>query len=242
MGKKSTSDNTKAAREQGEIDERLAAEKTLADRPNQVNRFGAIDWTKNDDGSWLQEQTYSDDVNSLIDQQMSNMGSRGMMQGLVIDRARDNMMYAPDWGQFGDVQELQYNPSHLRNRAEKAAYERSTRRLDPRFAKEMESTELRLRNQGLRPGDRAYDAQMENFNNMRNDAYEAARLNATSEGRTEAAGDWQRQLDSTNYANALRSQRIKEYDAQRKYGLNELDAITAAGGGKDVLGFIGGAA
>lgn len=241
MGK-SSDDNTKAAREQGRIDQELAAEKTLADRPNQYNRFGSLEWTRKPDGTWEQNQNYSSDVNALVDQQMGNMSQRGIMQGEAFTRAQEAMSTPADWEQFGEAQDFQYDAGETRQRAEDAAYERSTRRLDPQFEKDRKALDLRLRQQGLRAGDKAYDNQMGNFSNSKNDAYENARLNSVGVGRQEAAQDWQQQMQSTTYANSLRDKRIGEYDMKRKYGLNEIDAITKAGGNKDVLDFIGGAA
>ena len=128
-------------------------------------------------------------------------------------------MSAPaDWEQFGEAKDFQYDAGQTRQRAEDAAYERSTRRLNPQFEKDRSALDLRLRQQGLRAGDKAYDNQMGNFNNRRNDAYENARLNSVGVGRQEAAQDWQQQMQGTNYSNALRDKRIQEYDTKRKYG------------------------
>ncbi len=237
MGK-SSGGNEAAAREQGRIDKELAAEKTLADRPNQYNRFGSLEWVKNPDGSWTQTQELSGDVNSLVDQDLANMRNRGMMQGAAYNRAQDAMSQPADWEQFGEAQDFQYNAGDIRQRAEDAAYQRSTRRLDPQFEKDRKALDLRLRQQGLRAGDKAYDNQMGNFNNRRNDAYENARLNSVGVGRQEAAQDWQQQMQSTNYANSLRDKRIQEYDMKRKYGLNEFDAISKAGGAKNALEYV----
>ena len=45
--------------------------------------------------------------------------------------------------------------------------------------------EIKLRNQGLRPGEEAYDNAMGNFNRDRTDAYEQARMGSVSTGRME---------------------------------------------------------
>jgi|TARA_R110000851_G_scaffold188171_2_gene338149 hypothetical protein len=75
--------------------------------------------------------------------------------------------------------------SSNRGRAEDDAYGRSTARLDPQFAKKRADMERTMAGRGLRAGDSAYDSAMQNFDRGSNDAYEMARMGATSEGRSE---------------------------------------------------------
>jgi hypothetical protein len=75
--------------------------------------------------------------------------------------------------------------SNNRGRAEDAAYQKATNRLDPRMEKERATLERQLTNRGLRAGDSAFDSAMSNFGNQSNDAYEQARLGSVSQGRME---------------------------------------------------------
>jgi hypothetical protein len=75
--------------------------------------------------------------------------------------------------------------SNNRSRAEDAAYQKATSRLDPRMEKERATLERQLTNRGLRAGDSAFDSAMGNFGNRSNDAYEQARLGSVSQGRME---------------------------------------------------------
>lgn len=79
------------------------------------------------------------------------------------------------------------DPTRLRQQAEDAVYGSATSRLDPQFAQREEAIESQLRNQGLRPGDEAYDTAMENFGRDRTDAYQQANFAAINAGRDEAA-------------------------------------------------------
>jgi len=72
-------------------------------------------------------------------------------------------------------------------------------RLDPRFAREQATLENRLANQGLTQGSAAWDAEMQNFGQNKNDAYNQLALN----GRGQA----------TSEAMALRNQPINEISA-----------------------------
>ena len=59
-------------------------------------------------------------------------------------------------------------------RAEDAIYSRAQGRLDPKFQGEQQALEIKLRNQGLAPGDQAWNSAMQNFNFGKNDAYQNA--------------------------------------------------------------------
>ena len=102
-------------------------------------------------------------------------------------------------------------------------------RLDPRFAREAEQLEIKLRNQGLRPGDQAYEAEMERLNQAKTDAYERARLGAVEMGRAEADQLWNQQVRGNELANALRTQQIQEYLAKRQFSLGEMQALDPTG-------------
>jgi hypothetical protein len=58
------------------------AEQTLANRPDQNNPFGSINWTKDPTtGEWTQNTTYNPQQQALLDQQVANQGAIGGMAG-----------------------------------------------------------------------------------------------------------------------------------------------------------------
>jgi hypothetical protein len=67
-------------------------------------------------------------------------------------------------------------------------YDRGASRLDPRFEQESQALDVRLRSQGLNPGDEAYDAQMGNFDRSKTDAYQALSNEASMAGSNAAQG------------------------------------------------------
>ena len=123
------------------------------------------------------------------------------------------------------INQMEYNPDQIRQAAEDAAYQKEANRLDPRFAREGDAMELKLRNQGLRAGDQAYDSAMSTFDTGKNDAYEQARLGATQTGMGEANQLWNQQMQGTNMSNALRDQQIAEYLQKRGFSLGEMNAL-----------------
>lgn len=252
MGKKggsSAPDVTGAAKIEGQFARETARDVTYADRPDQYNPFGSVTWDQKrykDPGTgkmvtkWQQQQNLNVPSQRILDANLGLTGERSALAESLMGRVDQEMGGAPDWAQFGGVQGMDYDPTDLRNRAENAAYQRSANRLDPRFQKERESTDIRLRNQGLRPGDQAYDAQIESFNTGKNDAYEQARLAATGEGRQEAGQLWNQQLAGNERSNALRNQQIEEYIAKRGYTLNEVEGLTQGQTLNDLVGTFGG--
>ncbi len=64
------------------------------------------------------------------------------------------------------------------NKIADQSYAAQTARLDPQWAANTTSEETKLVNQGLRPGDEAYNNAMRVFDQGKNDAYSQARLNA----------------------------------------------------------------
>jgi|TARA_R110000772_G_scaffold25194_1_gene65834 hypothetical protein len=240
MGKKSSSppDVSGAAQVEGEFSRETARDVTYADRPDQNNPFGSITWGTEqvrDPASgemvtkWTQNQGMSEPVQNVFDSQMNTIQSNSDLAGSMSGRIQDEMGSAPEWQQFGDVNEFNYDPTQQRQVAEDAAYERSTNRLDPQFDKKRNDLEIRLRNRGLSAGDQAYQSEMESFSTGRNDAYEQARLGATGEGRQEAQQGYTQALGTNERANALRDQQIAEYISKRGFSRGEQNSVNPIG-------------
>lgn len=184
-----------------------------------------MEWTQDDNGRWSQTQTLTGDAQSALDAQMAMQKGKSEQALGMMDRMKNEFGESADWGQFGDQTGLEFDPSELRQKAEDAAYGRATSRLDPRFEQESNALEIKLANQGLSPGDQAYDAAMGNFNRSKEDAYANAQNMAVSQGRGESAQDFQQQKGSADYANQLRQNSMKEMMQQRGMSLNEINAI-----------------
>lgn len=71
-----------------------------------------------------------------------------------------------------------------RQHAEDTAYQAATARLDPQWQQAQAQQETQLRNQGLVPGEPAYDNAMRTFSQAKNDAYQQAQANAVTQGLT----------------------------------------------------------
>lgn len=227
MGKKSpsTPDIVGAANVEGEFSRESVRDQTYANRADEYGPFGNTTWEQQSirDPStgemvtkWISRNNLGADTQNVFDAQMQRNVQLSQQSAAMGDRIQDDMGTALDWGQFGDVMagpsasgpvgtgiEATTGDDRFawdspnRQRAEDAAYARSTQRLDPQFAADRTKLERQMANRGLRVGDSAYDSAMTNYDTGRNDAYEMARLSATGEGRIEdqqsygqAQGTW----------------------------------------------------
>lgn len=166
--------------------------------------------------AWTQRMSLDPDLQAgLDDQQAITRGRSDLALGLL-DRSRDEFGPMVDWDQFTDLrgapdmpeysadgfqdmspQQMQTgldfsnayevgDPTQIRNRAEDAIYDRRTSRLDPEWDQRMSDMDIQLRNQGLTPGDEAYDRAIGNLERARTDAYEAAGNEAIIGGGAES--------------------------------------------------------
>lgn len=98
-------------------------------------------------------------------------------------------------------------PEFTNQRAEESIYQRQADRLNQQFAGEEDALRIRMRNQGLAPGDQAWESQMAQLNQRRNDAFQGASTSAIQFGGQEA----QRMFDMQQ---AQRAQQTGEADRQ----------------------------
>jgi len=200
------------AREQAAAEARNIATQTSANRPDQYNIAGSVEWTTEPywdpvsgqyQNRWVQVETLADPLAATFSNQMAMGQLRSDMASAATARALRDYSTPMDFDQYGDpiqaqdageVGRFNYDLMGGRQAAEDAAYGRATSRLDPQFQQREQAMMTDLRNKGLSPGDQAYDAAMMNFNRSRNDAYEQARMGATLEGRLESQQDYGQQL------------------------------------------------
>jgi len=231
VGKKSASptDVAGAARETGQEARWLAREQTAANRPNQYNPWGSTTWertvvpgTENDtvpQYDWTQRETLNPQLQASLNSQFAQQAGRSKLAQSLLPQLQQDMGTPVNWDQYGDV--IGFDPTQQRQAAEDAAYQRSVNRLNPQFESQANELEISLRNKGLRPGDQAYDSAMASFGRTKNDAYEQARLGATTEGRSET----QLGMETNQLANSLRSQQIQEDLYKRGYTLEQINAL-----------------
>jgi hypothetical protein len=143
----------------------------------------------------------------------------------MFDRVQDEFGGFMDWDQFGPQAEGLGRGDYYQDEAGDALYNRATSRLDPRWEQKNEALESQLRNQGLRPGDEAYDRAIEEQGFQETDAYNQAQWQATAGAGAEGGRMQGMDRNAIAMNQTLRQQQIAEVMQQRGFTLNEINAI-----------------
>ena len=153
---------------------------------------------------WTQNLSLSPGEQESLDAQRRVTTGRSNLANDMFNRVGQEFGPSMDWSQFQDLDtaprapqystegfqdigptglqtDLDYSgaygvgdPNQIRQSAEDAIYNRSTSRLDPMWQQRMGDMEVQLRNQGLTPGDEAYDRAMGNAERAKTDSYQTA--------------------------------------------------------------------
>ena len=107
--------------------------------------------------------------------ELASMGRAGVGEQL----ARLRNLYGQDFN-YNSAPAMPTANEATRQRVEDALYGRSTARLDPRFAQGQDQLNSSLAAQGITQGSEAYNRELQNFNNAKNDAYSSAMNDAIS--------------------------------------------------------------
>lgn len=269
-------DYTAAAVAEGESSQALVAQQTAANRPDQTTPWGTSSWemtpgTNGAEDSWAQTVTLTPEQQQALDSQMGLQAGRSDLALSMLGRAEGEYADEMDWSQFSSLgttpemsnfqnsydfsgaNEVQ-NPTDIRQQAEDSLYNNFTSRADDMFASQGSDLEVSLRNQGLNPGDEAYDRAMGEFSDAKTDAYQQAAFDASIGGGQEASRQFDmasalrsqdvseamsqtnlantnantafsQGLTASNYDNQIRQQEISEAMQERGFSINEINAI-----------------
>lgn len=181
MGKDSSApaapDPATSASTQGNANVQGAIANAYLNNPNVTNPYGTSRTTvggyqtiQMPDGTSTQIPTFNVNQTLAPAQQQILNSQNNISQGLLdtgqtaLNSAQSALSKPFDLSSVGDT----YNK----------AYAAQTSRLDPQWAQNSQSEQTQLINQGLRPGDQAYDNAMRDFGQQENDAYQQAGLAA----------------------------------------------------------------
>lgn len=132
----------------------------------------------------------------------------------------DHGMGGSDWDT------VQYSPEALRNKAEQQTLDFMNAQLDPQWDTRQNDMEIKLTNQGLQPGDAAWDNAMSSLSKSRDTAYSGARNQALADSRAEANMLWGQEMQRSDQKNMqtqsdldniyrARQSNIQNYQTQR---------------------------
>ena len=154
---------------------------------NQIGPNGSINYSQNgtykftdpytgqsyDIPQFTQTTTLSPDQQKLYDlnnQTQQNLGQIGVQQS----------------GKIGDMLNTPFDPSTANKAVEDKIDALGATRLDPQFARQADALATQLANQGIQPGSAAWKAQMDQFQQGKNDAYNQLYLNGNQQAFQQA--------------------------------------------------------
>lgn len=215
---------------------------TRANRPTQNTPWGTVSWEEQEgtagtwnpetrrmeggtEGGWVQNVTLSPQQQQALDDQFGVTAGRSGLAMDMFGRVEDEFGGLMDWEQFGPQEEGLERGQYYSDQAGDALYNRATSRLDPKWEQATEQKESALRNQGLRPGDEAYDNAMRTLEETKTDAYNQAQWQATAGAGAEGGRMQGMDRGAAAFNQTLRQQQIAEVMQQRGFSLNEINAI-----------------
>ena len=152
---------------------------------------------------------------------LASMGRVGVGEQL----ARLQNLYSQDFN-YNSAPAMPTADEATRQRVEDALYGRATARLDPRFSQAQDQLNSSLAAQGIMQGSEAYNRELQNFNNTRNDAYSSA-MNDAITGSDDAM---QRLF---NMGLQARQQGVSEANTLRTLPTQEAAALAGIANGLD---------
>ena len=268
-----------AAEETAQSSRENTEAQTWSNRPDQNTPFGSTSWQNTPEwdpttgqyiNRWTQDTTLNEESQRALDAQMGLTTGRSELAGSLLPRMQDEFGNAMDWSQFGGMGEAvgsadlntgydlagpELDSSQRYNQqANDAIYNQWADRALPQQQRETDRLQTQLYNQGLKPGDQAYDDAMARQGETQSDAMRQAQYQATMGSGAEAqrflgmdsatreqltreqsdlagfgnqAMGQQQGMDLTgsNQQTQLRQQQIAEEMQRRGFSLNEINAI-----------------
>lgn len=202
---------------QGAIDSSLANTTSTLSQP--LNAPGSIDINGIRSGV---EGRYTDLQPSLQGSTDLAAAGRGDMAS-QLSRLRN--LYSQDFN-YNSAPAMPTADESTRKAVEDALYSRATARLDPRFSQAQDQLNSSLAAQGITQGSEAYNRELQNFNNSRNDAYSSA-MNDAITGSDDAM---QRLF---NMGLQARQQGVNEANTLRMLPTQEAAALAGISNGLD---------
>lgn len=187
---------------------------------NQTTPYGSITYSDSSNGVYDPNKapTFSSNINltpqaqSILDSQLRSQNALSQMGEDQLGRINSSVSTPYNYSGLPQVFGSDTDMATAQTKAEDAIYSR----LDPEFSKDEEALRTRLINQGIGQGSEAYNNEMTQFNQAKNDARQQAVLGG-------------QQYASALLNNSLteRNQAINEYNTQRNAPLNEYTALTS---------------
>lgn len=236
MAKKAAAapDYTAAAEKTGQSSKEVTNMQTYANRADQITPFGNQTWTAQavtDPGTgqkvtkWVQNTTLDPKAQEALDNQQALDAGRSQIAGSMLNRVGQEFAPTMDWSKFGAAGANVQGGQYYDQKAGDALYNQFSQRNEPVFQQQQNQMETKLRNQGLNPGDEAYDAQMKGLAQQQNDARTNAGFQASQMAGTEGSRMQGMDIGASAQQTQNRQQQIAEEMSKRGFSLNEINGL-----------------
>lgn len=267
MGGKNQPDFGALAAGQGEENQAVIRDQIYANRPTQYTPWGANSWeatagldpaSGQEVTNWANTVSLSPELQDIYNKQIAIQGGRTDIAGMLTGRMGNTfgremdlrgvnpMGYAPQTN-FTLTEPDIGNAYGTRQAAEDAVYGQAMSRIAPQQESQRGSLEMKMRSQGLKPGDAAWQSQMQNQGQQFNDQNNQALWSANQAGMAESSQmynqmmgqqqnrynqaigansqNFNQAMTQSKYANQIRQQQITEAMQLRGFELNEINAL-----------------
>lgn len=151
---------------------------------NQVGPDGTLTYNqtgtskfKDSSGNWVETPTYTATTAlSKAQQAIKDQTDAASLNLGTIANERTNFL-----------KDYLSKPFDVNSETENKLYDLGSKRLDPRFAQDQDALRTQLISSGIRPGTAAYDQQMQQFGQTKNDAYNNLALTGRQQAFNEAS-------------------------------------------------------
>jgi hypothetical protein len=267
MGGKNTPDFGALAASQGEENEKVIRDQIYANRPTQYTPWGANSWSSSAGidpstgeaiTNWENTMALSPELQDIYNKQVAIQGGRTDISGMLTGRM-GNTFGKPM--ELRGIQKINFAPQTdftltepdignaygTRQAAEDAVYGQAMSRIAPQQESQRDSLEMKMRNQGLKPGDAAWQNQMQSQGQQFNDQNNQALWSANQAGMAESSQmynqmmgqqqnrynqaigannqNFSQAMTQSQYANQIRQQQLTEAMQLRGFELNEINAL-----------------
>lgn len=216
MGGKSQPDFGQIAASDDAYNRESVKDQLYANRPDQYTPWGYTSWQAtpytdaegNTTERWSQTTGLTPELQDIYNKQVAIQGGRSDIAGMLTGRMGADFGQSMDWrglNPMGQVPTHQFtlpehtnrnlsyggiegidNPYQTRQAAEDAVYSQAQSRLAPQQESQKAALETKMRNQGLRPGDQAWQSQVQGMSQAHNDAQNQALWSANQAGLAES--------------------------------------------------------
>lgn len=196
-------------------------------RPNQVTPFGSSTWVPptTPGGQWTQKTALTPAEQAALSKQQGidqglSTGAAGMTPWAV-----SNTAGPIDYSKFNAGGAAVQGGNYYDKAAGDAVYKQFSDRMEPQFARDTAAAQTQMRNQGLSPGDEAWQDQMRQLEQSQGDQRMQAQENATSTAATEGSRMQSMDTAAGTYNTAQRQSQIADELQKRGYGVDEINAM-----------------